>query len=71
MEAAPVNLRQTSPARAPTAHLDEVARLLAEAILRARHRRLLKGIPPSGTPENQLEVLTTLSAHGARNGERP
>ncbi len=35
----------------------EVAKILAEAILRARLRRILKGNLPTGTREKPLELL--------------
>ena len=53
----------------PAARLDELARLLAEAILRARHRRILKEIPARGTREKELELVARTSTHGTRNGE--
>jgi hypothetical protein len=50
--------------------LDEVARLLAEAMLRARHRRILKGNLRAGTREKALELSASSRTHGSRNGER-
>jgi len=54
----------------PATRLGELARILAEAILRARHRRLLKRIPARGTREKELELLASSSADCNRNGER-
>ena len=54
--------------------LDEIAVLLAEAILRARVRRRRKLSKLSETRENRLELLRELRTHGhepSRNGERP
>ena len=53
----------------PEDRLDEVAKLLAEAILRCRHRRLLKANPSGGTGENELEVIECSSAHGTKTME--
>ena len=53
------------------ARLDEVARILAEAILRARHRRILKRIPSAWTTEKQLELCASARTHGPRNGAHP
>ncbi len=52
--------------------LQEVARLLAEAILRSRLRRFLKRNATCGTREVVLELSATSSAHAcemSRNGE--
>ncbi len=57
----------TSPAADD--RLLEVARLLAEGILRDRIRRFLKGNPAAGTREDSLELCAASSAHGPRNGE--
>ncbi len=53
--------------------LDQVARLLAEAILRHRLRLFLKRNATSGTRENVLALPASSSAHAcetSRNGER-
>ncbi len=51
----------------------EVARLLAEAILRSRLRAFLKRNATCGTREDSLELSASSSAHAcetSRNGER-
>jgi hypothetical protein len=51
--------------------LDEVAQLLAEAILRSRLRRNRKGDTRRKQSENRLALSATPSAHGSSpDGER-